>query len=256
MQMADESANYKQSSIDSTARIGERVSIGQFVVIGEEVTIGNDVTIGNNVIIHRDTEIGDGARLQDLVVAGKEPIMTPGTGGDSRAPAEHEPCRIGNGVALCTGAVCYRGARIDEGCIIADGATVRERAHLLANVRVGKYAVIEHGATVGSGSRIQAHALISENMTLGDDVFIGPHVSTAGDLYMGNNPVGLALTGIASHVRIGGNVTLLPGISIGEGAVIAAGSVVAHDVAAKTLVGGNPARLIRRLTEEDEEKFK
>ena len=97
------------------------------------------------------------------------------------------------------------------------------------------------------------------DVTIGDNVFIAPHVGiyTAGHpLDIGRRNAGLEYAYpicIGNNVWIGGNVVILPGVTIGDGAVIGAGSVVTRDVPAHTLAVGNPCRPLRKIDEEDSE---
>ena len=97
------------------------------------------------------------------------------------------------------------------------------------------------------------------DVTIGDNVFIAPHVGiyTAGHpLDIGRRNAGLEYAypiRIGNNVWIGGNVVILPGVTIGDGAVIGAGSVVTRDVPAHTLAVGNPCRPLRKIDEEDSE---
>lgn len=93
-------------------------------------------------------------------------------------------------------------------------------------------------------------------ITIGDNCFIGPRVC----VFTVNHPLDVKRrnqlleygkpVSIQDHVWIGGSSVINPGVTIGEGAVVASGSVVTKDVEPYTLVGGNPARLIRRLSRE------
>lgn len=98
-------------------------------------------------------------------------------------------------------------------------------------------------------------------ITIGNRVYIAPRVC----IYTVNHPMvpevrntdleyGRPVT-IEDNVWIGGNVVILPGVTIGEGAVIAAGSVVTRDIPPRVVAGGNPCRVIRHLTEADREKW-
>lgn len=101
-------------------------------------------------------------------------------------------------------------------------------------------------------------AILDEaDVTIGDNVFIGPnttlctiiHAYDAADRNAGvmrARPIT-----IGSDVWIAANVVILPGVTVGDGAIIGAGSVVTHDVEARSIVAGNPARLIRRVTDAD-----
>ena len=97
------------------------------------------------------------------------------------------------------------------------------------------------------------------DVTIGDNVFIAPHVG----IYTAGHPLDIAQRNagmeyaypirIGNNVWIGGNVVILPGVTIGEGAVIGAGSVVTHDIPAHTLAVGNPCRPLRKIEEEKSE---
>ena len=116
---------------------------------------------------------------------------------------------------------------------------------------------IERGTELTIGNDFYANTgltlLDSGGITIGDNVLVGPNVN----IYTNNHPLDAdeRRTGveiyqpvvIGNDVWIGGNATLCPGITIGDRAVIAAGAVVTKNVEADSLVGGNPARLIRRL---------
>lgn len=119
----------------------------------------------------------------------------------------------------------------------------------------------EFGVNIHLGARFWANfdcvMLDGAPITIGDDVLLGPKVG----LYTSNHSLDLTerVTGacvarpitIGDGVWIGANVTVLPGVSIGAGAVIGAGSVVTRDVPAGTVAAGNPARVLRAITEDD-----
>ncbi len=86
-----------------------------------------------------------------------------------------------------------------------------------------------------------------------DDVFIGPGVTTTNDDTMGRHApsVGLAGPTLRRACRIGGGVVLTPGVEIGEEAFVAAGAVVTRDVGPREVVMGVPARVVRRVSDED-----
>jgi len=104
--------------------------------------------------------------------------------------------------------------------------------------------------TVGALTKIQANAYITAYSTLEDNVFIAPGVVTTNDNYMGRTERRHALRRgptIRRGARVGGGAILLPGIEIGEEAFVGAGAVVTKDVPPRTVVVGNPARVLRHV---------
>jgi acetyltransferase-like isoleucine patch superfamily enzyme len=101
---------------------------------------------------------------------------------------------------------------------------------------------------------VQANAYLTAYSTLEEDVFIAPCVVTTNDNYMGRSEKRHDLRQgptIRRGARIGGGAVLLPGIEIGEEAFVGAGAVVLHDVPARAVVVGNPARKIRDVPDDE-----
>lgn len=118
------------------------------------------------------------------------------------------------------------------------------------NVFVGPFVEIQKGCVIGRGSRIQSHSFLCENVTLGENCFIGHNVTFANDLFRSGAPDPNADSWITivigDNVTIGSSATVLTS-SICHGAVIGAGSVVIRPITVKGIYAGNPARLIRKL---------
>ncbi|MDF3125765.1 acyltransferase [Rheinheimera sp. 1928-s] len=132
---------------------------------------------------------------------------------------------------------------------------------------VWQFVVILKGASIGSNCNICAHSLIEGDVIIGDNVtvksgvqlwdgtrigknvFIGPNVTFTNDIFPRSKEYPESFIGITVNdfASIGANATILPGVTIGESAMIGAGSVVTKDVPAKAVVVGNPAKIIRFL---------
>jgi UDP-2-acetamido-3-amino-2,3-dideoxy-glucuronate N-acetyltransferase len=207
--------------------------------------------VAETAVVYPGTVIGDGCRILDYAVVGKQPTLSP------RSTAKREdlaPLELGAGTIVSTGAVVFAGTRIGERVIVGDQACIRERCALGDDVVVGRGSLVENDTTIGALTKIQAHAYITAYSTLEDNVFIAPCVATTNDNFMGRTEQRHALVKgptIRRGARVGGAAILLPGIEIGEEAFVGAGAVVLKDVAPKTVVVGNPARPIRQVPDEE-----
>jgi acetyltransferase-like isoleucine patch superfamily enzyme len=124
------------------------------------------------------------------------------------------------------------------------------------NSRIGTFVEIQKNAQIGRNVKVSSHTFICEGVTIGDECFIGHNVSFINDKYpRATNASGqpqseaewqVVPTLVKRGASIGTSATILCGVTIGENAVVGAGSVVTHDVPADTVVAGNPARVIRR----------
>jgi acetyltransferase-like isoleucine patch superfamily enzyme len=113
---------------------------------------------------------------------------------------------------------------------------------------IGRGATVENDTSIGERVRIQAEAYVTAYCVLEDDVFIAPCVVTTNDNYMGRTEKRRALMKgavIRRGARIGGAAILLPGVEIGEDAFVGAGAIVLRNVPARTVVVGQPARVLR-----------
>jgi acetyltransferase-like isoleucine patch superfamily enzyme len=120
--------------------------------------------------------------------------------------------------------------------------------------KIGTFVEIQKGVVVGRDCKISSHSFLCEGVAIGDGVFIGHGVMFTNDVYpRAVNASGslkteedwaVVPTRVDCCASIGSNATILPGITIGEGAMVAAGAVVTHDVAPYTTVAGVPARLL------------
>jgi acetyltransferase-like isoleucine patch superfamily enzyme len=112
---------------------------------------------------------------------------------------------------------------------------------------------VDFDARVGARVLNQTGVYVTGGSVVEDDVFLGPGVQMANDHTMGRHPRGEVLVGpvLRRACRVGAGAVLLPGVEIGEEAFVAAGSVVTRHVAPRDVVMGVPARVVRRVGDED-----
>ena len=137
-------------------------------------------------------------------------------------------------------------AAIGENTKVWNQAQVRERAEIGENCIISKNVYIDTDVKIGNGVKIQNNVNVYHGVTVEDDVFLGPSMTFTNDMYPRafNNDWEVSNTLVKKGASIGANATIICGTTIGEYAMIGAGSVVKHNVPAYTLVVGNPARQI------------
>ena len=201
--------------------------------------------------VYEGTVLGEGVRVLEGAVVGKQPTLSP------RSTAKREPLApttIGEGTIVSTGAIVFAGSAIGARVILGDQSCVRERVEIGDDVVLGRGSYVENDTTIGAMTKIQAEAYITAYSTLEEHVFIAPCVVTTNDNWMGRtekrfgNVVGPT---IRRGARVGGGAILCPAVEIGEEAFVGAGAVVTKDVPPRMVVVGNPARVLREVPEDE-----
>src|SRR5215471_135819 len=155
--------------------------------------------------------------------------------------------KIAPDVKLGIGVIIYDFVNL-YGCEISD------------NTQIGTFVEMQKGSKIGKHCKIQSHTFICEGVTIEDNVFIGHNVTFINDRFPRATTEDGRLqrevdwvcepTLVQRGASIGSSATLLGGITVGENAIVGAGSVVTKDVPANTIVAGNPARILRTIPEE------
>jgi acetyltransferase-like isoleucine patch superfamily enzyme len=207
--------------------------------------------IAETAIVYPGTVIGEGCKVLDYAVVGKQPTLSP----RSTAKREELPAaELGPGTIVSTGAIVFAGARLGARVIVGDQACVRERVTVGDDVVIGRGSLIENDTMIGELTKIQADAYITAYSTLEESVFVAPRVVTTNDNFMGRTEQRHGLVAgptIRRGARVGGGAILCPGVEIGEEAFVGAGAVVTEDVPPRVVVVGNPARMLREVPAEE-----
>ena len=150
---------------------------------------------------------------------------------------------IGKDAVLRSGTIIYCDVIIGDRFQSGHNVMIREKTRIGDRVSVGTSVVIDGNTRIGSDVSLQSMVYIPTNTTIGDHVFIGPNAVLTNDRYPPSGIGGLVGPVIESHAAIGANATILPGIHVGEGALVAAGAIVTRDVPACKLAVGAPAKI-------------
>ena len=161
------------------------------------------------------------------------------------------PLVLGVGARLRSGTVLYDGTTIGRRLQTGHCVVIREGCQVGDDVSVWSNSVIDYGCRIGDRVKIHCNCYIAQYTELEDDVFLAPGVTIANDLYPGDVRSAQLMGGprIGAAAQIGVNVTILPFVRIGAGALIGAGSVVTRDIPAAAVAFGNPA-VPRRMVAE------
>lgn len=145
------------------------------------------------------------------------------------------------GVGIVQGANVQIGAN----CAIWNYVVIGDNTRIGDNTIIGSFVDLGKEVSLGKNCNIQAHVTISNGCVLGDNVFIAPNSSLLNDKY----PKSTFMTPpiVKDGAAIGGGVTILPNVTVGEKAVVGGGSVVTKDVPPRTVVAGCPARKVMTL---------
>jgi acetyltransferase-like isoleucine patch superfamily enzyme len=159
----------------------------------------------------------------------------------SQTPAD--PLVLGAGARLRSGTVLYDGSTIGRRLQTGHGVVIREGCGVGDDVSIWSNSVIDYGCRIGNRVKIHCNCYVAQYTELEDDVFLAPGVTIANDLYPGDSRSAQLMAGprIGARAQIGVNVTILPFVRIGAGALIGAGSVVTRDIPPAVVAFGNPA---------------
>jgi acetyltransferase-like isoleucine patch superfamily enzyme len=188
-------------------------------------------------IIRANVFFGAEPTIEDFCLVGVPP----------RGMADGElATRIGAHAVIRSHAVIYAGNVIGDHFQTGNKVNIRESNRIGHHVSIGTLSVVEHHVEIADNVRIHTQVFIPEYSVLEEGCWIGPNVVFTNAKYPLSAGVKDSLAGpiIRKGAKIGANVTLLPGVVVGEGALVGAGSVVVRDVPAGAVVVGNPARVV------------
>jgi acetyltransferase-like isoleucine patch superfamily enzyme len=189
--------------------------------------------------IYANVRLGHDCVVEDFCILGAPP----------RGVAEGElQTAIGDGAIIRSHTVIYAGNVIGRHFQTGNKVNIRESNRIGDNVSIGTLSVIEHHVEIADNVRIHTQVFIPEYSVLEGGCWIGPNVVLTNAKYPVSPGVKDRLAGpvIRKGAKIGANATLLPGVIIGENALVGAGAVVVDNVDARSTVAGVPARALTR----------
>lgn len=161
--------------------------------------------------------------------------------------------QIGSHAVIRSHTVIYAGNVIGTNFQTGHGTMIRELNEIGDHVSIGTHSIVEHHVRIGNGVRIHSNVFVPEYTVLEDGAWVGPCVVFTNALYPLSPDAKVNLRGahVRANAKIGANATLLPGVTVGQNALVGAGAVVVRDVPDGKVVVGNPARVINDVANLD-----
>jgi acetyltransferase-like isoleucine patch superfamily enzyme len=223
----------------------DRLATG--AAVAEGASVGLDTFLGNGVTLYPGVHVGEQCVVLDGASIGRIPISN----GSTTRPIQggFRDVTIGAGSIVGANAVIYTGTSFGERVLIGDLASFREGCRMGDRAIVGRGSMALYNCSIGPFARIQDQVHLVGDMIVEEHVFLGMGVVTTNDNDVYLTRFGLAVReqrgapALRRFAAVGAGVTILPGVEIGEGALVGAGAVVTKDVAPWTIVMGVPARV-------------
>lgn len=192
--------------------------------------------------IYPNVSFGPGSSYADFVVIGE-----PSKG---KAPGEIATI-FGARALIRSHTVIYAGARFGDDFQSGHGALIREGVEIGNNVKVGGQSIIEYGARIADNVSIHANVHVAEHCVVEEGAWLAPQVILSNARYprSKNSQGSWEPVVVGRRAKIGCGTIVLPGVKIGENALIGAASIITKDVPANAVVAGTPGRLLRYITE-------
>ena len=194
--------------IHEDSLIGTGVSVGAFSIAGPGVTLADDASVGSHCTIGTD---------------GPDGMTT-----------------IGARSLIRSHCVIYRGVAIGADFSTGHHVTVREGSVIADRVRLGTLTDIQGRGTIGHDTRMHSNVFVPEYSSIGNYVWLFPHVVLTNDPHPPSDGMHVGPT-LQDYCSIAASAVLFPGVTIGEGALVGASSLVTRDVRAGAVVAGSPA---------------
>ena len=219
-------------------------------------------SIANSCCIYGPSKIGERAIIDSFVVIGypKRGKTTEFIRKNETILIENSFDEISNGSIVGKNnhirpfTILYEDSNLENDVETGTHVVVRENCHIGSGSIIGSGTILDSGVIIGKDARIQSSNFIPPKITLGNNVFLGPGVRFANDPYPVSSE--LTTTFVEDNVIIGIGAIILAGITIGENAVIAAGSIVTKNVPKNDVMMGTPARRVMSRKEYDKKQKK
>jgi acetyltransferase-like isoleucine patch superfamily enzyme len=208
------------------------------------ITITAGAVIGAFAIIHGGTQVGSQARIEEHAIVGKPEL------GYAVGETHHgtgATTKIGAGCTVRSGAVVYADVRIGDNTLVGHHTLLRTGVRVGDETLLGHHLVVERKTRIGQYVRCSPGSHLTSSMRLADRVFLGAGIRTVNDQRLTwrdpHHEPSLVPPIFCTGAKVGSGTTVLSGVTVGEHALVGAGSVITRDVPPGMLAYGNPARV-------------
>ena len=194
--------------------------------------------ISSSALIKENVTIGTDACIEEFSIIGKETSLS-----------KLQETNIGDNCLIRAGTYIYAGNKIGDNFSTGNKANIREDNIIGNNVSIGTLTNLEHNIIIGNNVRVHSQSFIPEFTYLEDNVWIGPNVTMTNAKYPNNKNTKDNLKGprLCTNAKIGANVTIMPGITIGQNSLVGAGCIVLKDVPDNVVVVGNNGDILKNI---------
>ena len=241
----------RKVQIHPHAFVENRVVLGAGCVVEPHAVLRGSVSTGPNCFfgagcsVRGPAKVGSNVYLAQMTVVGfptQPEILGFQEGKPPSPPVPAQPTTIGDNCIVRSGTVVYAGVQLGSNVRVGHNALLREALVVGDNTIVGSGVIIDGHTSIGSKVSIQSGVYIPLNTTIEDHVFLGPRCILTNDKYVMRTPYELKGPTVRHGASVGAGAILMPGIEVGQEAVVGAGAVVTKNVPPKTIVLGVPAK--------------
>ncbi len=216
---------------------GDNVALGHNVIVEDNVFVGSDSYIDSNTILRKNTKLGTNSFVGANCIIGEYQMDFCLT----RKEYSHE-LTIGDNALIRSETIIYTGSKLGNNFQTGHRVTIRERSNIGDNVSIGTLSDIQGNCTIGNYVRMHSNVHVGQLSKIDDFVWIFPYVVLTNDpTPPSDNLVGVHINTFAI---VATSSVVLPGIEIGQDALVAAGAIVTKNVDNHAVVGGNPAKVL------------
>lgn len=227
--------------------------MGEPNLLGHDIKIGRNVTFGQNVIIYDGVEIGDGCAIEHNAIIGYDRITH--LRKDYEFPPKPWTTRLGNNVLVRPNAIIYKHCKVGDHSQICSGVVMREFTEIGHHSYLGNQTCVEGYTKIGNHTGVHTQVHVTAKVIIEDKVFIAPLTVISNGFTINWQRPHVPSEEIGARIRRGARIAIgvktLPGVEIGQEALIGAGALVTKDVPPFKIAIGVPARVVGDVPESE-----